>query len=412
MTQSVEEVNQRPHMTIYKTDDFGFDGITCFDSLEDLCTRPSYYPALWSRSDSHFIEGIYAPLRPCAWREMLIDGSHTDEDALFLLDGITNGFKLVDPGAHVSEYCTENYFSAAVTSQPQVDDIIRTEISQGKFTVTSSKPVCVHAMGAVPKSSGGIRNITDCSRPKGSSINSYMNETFSSFRYKSMDDVVAYVSQGTYMAVTDVASAYRAVPIRASDWKYQGLQWEIDGKHVYLEDNFLSFGTRVAPFIFSRISDAIARHLLRLGIPVVNYLDDFIVFRRDYTTCATAQATLHSVLRDLGFHIAYKKVVSPSTKVIYLGVEIDLIMMELRLPEAKLEKLVKKLDFFSCRRRATLRQLQRLAGILSHCSTLIKGGRTFSHRVISMLSCFGNGKRYVTLGKEFHADLAWWKSFA
>ena len=92
----------------------------------------------------------------------------------------------------------------------------------------------VHGFGAIPKVSGGICNITDCSRPEGSSINSFMAETFSSFKYKSMDDLMAYVNPGTFMAVTDISSAYRAVLVRPSDRTYQGLQWELDGKWCYL----------------------------------------------------------------------------------------------------------------------------------------------------------------------------------
>ena len=187
-----------------------------------------------------------------AWREMLLEGD-VDEDALFLLDGILTGFKLVDPYADIDDYSTDNYYSAAVTSKEALDIMILDEISQGKFTISPEKPKCVHAIGAIPKASGGIRNITDCSRPKGQSINCFMSETFSTFKYKSIDDVTSKLQQGTYMAVTDISSAYRSVPIRPSDRTLQGLQWEFEGESCYLKDNFLSFGTRVAPFIFSRL---------------------------------------------------------------------------------------------------------------------------------------------------------------
>ena len=58
-------------------------------------------------------------------------------------------------------------------------------------------------MGAVPKASGGIRNNTDCSRPKGSSINSFRNEFFFTLTYKSLDDVTMKLNHGMFMAVTD-----------------------------------------------------------------------------------------------------------------------------------------------------------------------------------------------------------------
>ena len=82
------------------------------------------------------------------------------------------------------------------------------------------------------------------------------------------------------------------------------------------------------------------------------------------------------------------------------------------MPNSKLEKLQSEIDFFMGRNRATQKQLQRLAGILGHCSTLVRGGRTFSHRVISLLKCFTGKRRYVRLGQEFERDLDWWQSFA
>ena len=86
--------------------------------------------------------------------------------------------------------------------------------------------------------------------------------------------------------------------------------------------------------------------------------------------------------------------------------------MSLRLPADKLEKLHTELRFFAGRRRATKRQLQHLCGVLSHCSTLVRGGRTFSHRIISMLRVFTAKKRYVTLSESFHEDLKWWGDFS
>ena len=95
------------------------------------------------------------------------------------------------------------------------------------------------------------------------------------------------------MAITDISSAYRSVSIRPLDCTYQGLKWNLDGDDVYLKDQFLSFGTRVAPLIFSQISDAIVRCLGRRGVQSVNYLDDFKVSGADEEECKNAQLTLH-----------------------------------------------------------------------------------------------------------------------
>ena len=336
-----------------------------------------------------------------------------DPDSWYILDGVVNGFKLVDPDAEVPFYCADNYASATVNAFDQVNEIVLRELEQGKLSVVDCQPHCVHAMGAVAKKGGTkIRNITDASRPKGRSINCFMKETFSSFSYKTMDDVCKLMSPNCFCGVTDISAAYRSVPIRPADRTIQGLSWEIHGKQRFLVDNFLSFGTRVAPYIFSRLTDAIARYMIKCGFKVVNYLDDFINVGASLEECKSGQLALHTLLIRLGFSIAYNKVVTPNQCVVYLGVEINSVTWQLRLPQEKLSKLKSELVFFSGRSHASKKQLQRLCGILGHCSTLVRGGRTFSHRVISLLKLFRDGKRRVRLSKGFQMDLRWWNSFA
>lgn len=335
-----------------------------------------------------------------------------DPDAHFLLDGVCHGFKLTDPKADIGGYFCYNYESATVSARAEIDKIMYDEVASGKLSKVNRQPHCVHSMGAVPKSSGGFRPITDASRPEGLSINNFMENTFSTFKYKSVDIVAESLVEGDYMAVTDITSAYRTAMVRPCDRTMQGLLWEMDGDTTFIEDNFLSFGTRVAPFIFNRITDAVARFMEASGYFCVNYLDDFLVKGPDYSTCRDAQLLLHRVLRSLGFYISYKKVKSPAQLQIYLGVEIDSIEMKLRLPQDKVNKLHEELAFFAGRRRSTKKQMQRLCGVLGHCATLVRGGRTFSHRVIAMLKLFSTKRRYVTLSAAFHKDMEWWAKFA
>ena len=83
----------------------------------------------------------------------------------------------------------------------------------------------------------------------------------------------------------------------------------------------------------------------------VNYLDDIIVVCKSYNACLEAQGIALKILRSLGFHVAYDKVSPPSTCTTYLGVEIDSVTMELRLPQIKLERLRNLLEkYVSCKK--------------------------------------------------------------
>lgn len=386
--------------------------LICTGSVSDLLYKYKEYAPLWDVTAIHVVKGVNAQLKPAGWREMLLEGETVDEDSHFILDGVLHGFKIVDPHAVVPEYETGNYSSATVKAFDFINNLLLDELGSGKLSLVKDKPRCVHALGAVPKATGGYRPISDASRPEGCSINAFMSVTFQHFQFSKMDDICRIIVPHCFLAVSDIAAAYRSVLIRPEDRKHHGLRWRVDGKEQYIVDNCVSFGTRAAPFLFNRLTDSITRYMLRQGYVCFNYLDDFLVMGLTYDSCQDAQLALHALLRRLGFFIAYKKVSSPSRIQRYLGIEIDTVEMKLRLPEDKLVKLKQELSFFYGRRQATRKQLQRLCGILSHCSSLVRGGRTFSHRVIELLKGFPGKRRYITLSKGFHKDLEWWAKFS
>ena len=360
----------------------------------------------------HHIGGIPSQMNVNAWDYYLsyeVDPVYRK----YLEDGILHGFAIVDDETIDTYYC-ENYLSVLKDEAFDfVDALLMSEIRDGKYVKATSIPHCVHSLGAIPKADGSYRPITDCRRPEGVSINNHMETTFQPFNYMTIDEVASHVSQGCYMATVDIASAYRSIHIREDQWTYQGIMWPVGGDLVPLWDARLAFGLRCAPFIFSEISDFVATTMGRLGFRcVANYLDDFLVFGESFQECQLAQSTLITLLGDLGFCVSWKKCASPSTCVRYLGILIDSVTMSLSLPDDKLLKLKGELEFFKGRSRATKRQIQRLCGVIAHCAKVVRGGRTFSRRIIDMLSGLGDNNPRIRLSEDFKLDLDWWLSFA
>lgn len=77
-----------------------------------------------------------------------------------------------------------------------------------------------------------------------------------------------------------------------------------------------------------------------------------------------------------------------------------------------MQRLFEEIKFFEGKTRASKHQVQRLCGILAHCAKLVKGGRTFSQRVINLLKSWRSGQKRIRLSMEFNHDLSWWKKFA
>ena len=362
----------------------------------------------------HYIGGCQSQMNIHSW-EYYLKFEENLYVLQYLLDGITNGFAIVDAGDKVSSYYCDNYSSVLTGDAYKfVDKLISSEISEGKYVEASSIPHCVHALGAIPKQDGSYRPITDCRRPEGVSINNHMNTTFKTFNYITLDQVAANVIPGCYMAIVDISAAYRSVSIRDDQWTYQGVMW-LDGGGLLrpLWDARLSFGLRCAPYIFTEISNFISSTMEKLGYScVANYLDDFLVFGTTFQDCQEAQMALISLLGELGFYVSWKKCASPATSIRYLGIIIDSMSMCLSLPEDKLEKLKHELEFFSTRTRASKKQIQRLCGIIAHCSKVIRGGRKFSRRIIDLLAGLTEDNPRIRLSEEFKLDLNWWIEFA
>ena len=266
-----------------------------------------------------------------------------------LVSDIIDGFKVVDDNMDLSSmhYECENYNSVySPENKAKLDNIIGKELSEGYLKIVHEKPTCIHSMGAVTKPDGGIRPITDCSMPSDISVNNYCSNFIQEFQYKNVDNVLAMLQEGDYMVVVDIKSAYRPVPIFTDHRRYLGLKWEINGETVFIEDSRLCFGLCLGPSYFNKISGFVYNILADMyNIQAVNYLDDFIVIGATLEEATWAQKVnipkvVIKILRYLGFYISWGKITPPSQVCRYLGLDIDSIRMEVRLPKDKLEKLI------------------------------------------------------------------------
>lgn len=388
----------------------GFDRYTAYEPI----IVDQHLKCETTRRFDHYVNSLGSQFNIPGWAHEL-EFENDNNLREYLWYGVSNGFLIVDVDSDIPSYECQNY--ASVTSGKAfdyVDNWIHEGLKHGKFIVSQEKPWCVHGIGAVPKKgTDKWRPITDCKRPIGESVNNFMLTTFRDFCYSTVDQVVDMVSPNCYMASIDIEAAYRSVLVHPAQWTYQGLSWNINGVKTYLCDTHLCFGLRCAPYLFTQISNFVIRCLKRRGFNrCLVYLDDFIVMGDTWVECNHAHQTLIQILRSLGFFISWSKCVSPTQILTYLGVVFNSTDMSVSLPPDKLSKLKQELDFFIPKKRATIKQIQRLCGILAHCAKVIKGGRTFSHRVISLLKGLPDNKKRIRLSEQFKFDLFWWRDFA
>ena len=109
--------------------------------------------------------------------------------------------------------------------------------------------------------------------------------------------------------------------------------------------------------------------------------------------------------------MSWRKVVSPTQQITFLGIELDSSTMSLRLPEDKLRRLIDLVNTFSQKASASNCQLQSLTGSLNFACQVFHGGRTFLRRVIDCLNKLNHSSHRCRLSPDFRADVSWWKAF-
>ena len=143
--------------------------------------------------------------------------------------------------------------------------------------------------------------------------------------------------RGALLAKVDIEVAYRLVPVHPQDCPLQAMRWNGD---IYV-DPMLPFGLCSAPKIFNALADALQWHLIKSGVQVLlHYLDDYIMVGPPHSQlCHTWLLILVDECSRLGVPIAAHKTEGPSTEVTFLGIQIDTIKGELRLPQDKMTRL-------------------------------------------------------------------------
>ena len=216
------------------------------------------------------------------------------------MDGIKNGFNLITHPVNPQSFTeTDNYRSATNNdARPYVEAQIQEDLDNGRYVVITIKPNIISAIGAIPKISSNTQFLLvhDASRPFGDALNDYADHN--EFKYQSLQDAINLIKPG------------------------------------------LCFGRKCLPEIFNDLSQAVRAILASKSYPnIVAYCDDYLCVADTFEESQHTMSTLIAILRELGFHINNNKVVGPSQKLTFLGIELDTITMTTSLPADKLSKV-------------------------------------------------------------------------
>ena len=328
--------------------------------------------------------------------------------AAFLRRGIRDGFRLgVSPSTTLVSSNSNSPSALALASK--VDEYIEEEVKAGNLAPSPREGVHLSPIRFIPKKNrpGKFRLIVNLSFPSGHSINDAISPAHS-FRYVTVRQVTELIPQGSSLAKIDLKAAFRRVPVHPADQHYLGISW----RDCTLCDRALPFSLRSAPIIFNAVADGLAWAMICSNIvDLAHYLDDFIFWSADHATC---QQTLDLAIRTatrLGLPVEPAKVEGPSTTLTFLGIEIDTVSMELRLPQTKLARLKSTLAEWCNKKSASKHDLQVVIGLLCDAAQVVPAGRPFIRSLIDAMSRLKAANHLTRLDQRCKADLTWWHTY-
>ena len=344
------------------------------------------------------------------FRELLT--GHPDQDLVSsIITGFQIGFDIGFRGTLTNTRHKNN--KSADTHKEGLAQSIKKEVTRGHtagpfpappFPITHISP-----LGAVPKPDGSIRLIMDLSQPKGKSINDFISKEAFPCKYTPFDEATRLVrkaGRGCFLSKIDIKHAYRLLPVRPEDWPLLVYCWQ----GQYYVDLKLPFGCRSSASIFTDFADLVCWIInQKYDLVVIHYSDDYLLISPALLELATQQnKTLLAIFRYLDIPVAEDKLLGPTTKLPFLGIDIDTEQMTISVPTPKLQAILALLPKWHGRRTATKQELLAFIGKLHHISIVVRPGRLFLRRLIDLSCTVKQLHHHVNLNRETRRDIQWW----
>ena len=178
-------------------------------------------------------------------------------------------------------------------------------------------------------------------------------------------------------------------------------------------DAILPMGCSNSCSIFETFSSAlewVAKQ--KLGVSgMVHVVDDFLILSESFDKCASDMDAFIRLCGKLGVPLAHGKTQGPSTTLPFLGIILDTVHLEARLPQDKLDKCRSLVWEYLLKQKVTLKQLQSLIGLLNHACYVVVYARAFLRRLIDLTIGITKPHHHTRLTQQVKLDLRVWQEF-
>ena len=344
--------------------------------------------------------------------------------------GIASGFKTGVYSILSDTFIPANHKSALQNPfavEAHISKELRLNRYSGPFSPSQLQSLIGHfrtaPLGVVPKpNSSAFRIIQDLSFPRGddsrSSVNSEINSDLFPCEWGTFAQcffLAAKAPPGTQVAIFDVDSAYRNIPIHPEDQPHFCIAWN---DKIYI-DHCVAFGSASSAGLFGRVADAFVALIKHYGVDeVIKWVDDLAFFRYAHPTTSASLYSYDSrlifkVASHLGLPWKLEKHTDFSATFRYLGFHWDLLNKLVSLPTDKASKFLNRLKPWTARSRQTLHSAQQLLGSLNHVCYVLPLGRSKLHYLRKFTASFSSTSSPFMLhsvSAKLAHELDWWRA--
>ena len=343
-----------------------------------------------------------------------LDG-YDEELKDYIINGFEKGFSLEFKGERSLK--EPNNLRSAINNKAIAQEKIDKEVELGRiagpFESPPIKNLTISPIGLHPKKKPGeFRLITHLSHPKGRSINDGIAHEDATVQYANIGmaiKMIKEVGKNCYLAKTDIKNAFRIIPLHQSQYELTGIK--LNG--FYYIDLNLPQGASSSCAIFEKFSTAlewVAKQ--KLDIPfIIHVLDDFLIVASTKAECKKQLKRFIKFCNICGIPIAADKTIGPFQIIEFVGIELDTVNMQARLPESKIKKCMTKIENVLGKEKASLREIQVLSGLLNFACNVVYPGKAFMRRIYNLTIGKYNKNSMITINDEVKGDLIMWQKF-
>ena len=295
-------------------------------------------------------------------------------------------------------------------------------------------------VGLVPKDDNKTRLIFHLSykfKNGNESINYWTPDHLCSVKYNDLDQVVKECIglmkklgiRTLFFSKSDLKSAFCILGIRPEDCCLLIMKaWHpVTKKWYYFVDKCLPFGASISCAHFQSFSNALkeivqhfASRALKHCAPITNYLDDFLFIFFHWEGCDHMVVIFLDICQQIRFPVSLDKTEWSTMQIIFLGMLLDGRLHTLSISNQRRELVLNMVKKFADKRKATIKELQQLAGHLNFVNKAVVPGRAFTRRMYSKFSGSNilnnqglmlKPHHHVKLDNEFRLDCCMWRVF-